>query len=160
VGLKQKLTSHEVATNRLQKDFEEQLAEAETKYLMLQKKIEASHRVEDRMSSLLNERGGIEKSLAKSRQSLIQKLREKELLEKDLSYHRTQLERRLQEKQRIEELLSEKSRYERELQSQREQLYTDLEKIEKKLQTKEAESYSDKSLNESHDQDLNDEINQ
>ena len=152
--MEKKLQSQEHANKELQNKFEAKLAEAELKQLSLQKQIQASNRVEGRMSSLLNERGGIEKSLARSRQSLIEKLREKQLLEKDLSYHRTQLERRLQEKERLEELMFEKSRYEKELKSQREQLYTDLEKIERKLQLKEIEQEpSDQShlSNQSHD---------
>lgn len=139
---------------QLQSEFETKLSEAEGKQLSLQRKLQATNRVEDRMSSLLNERGSIEKSLARSRQSLVEKLREKELMEKDLSYHRTQLERRLNEKQRLEELMFEKSRYEKELQAQREQLYMDLEKIEKRLQSKE-EQESDQSHLTNQSEDTN-----
>lgn len=137
--LNAQLKAREVAMDEIQKDFERQLSEAEGKQRLLKKKIQASHRVEDRLSSLLNERGRLEKSLAGSRQSLIEKLREKDLLEKDLAYHRTELERRLAEKQRLEELLYEKSRYEQELQHQRDQLHVDLESIEKKLNSQEVE---------------------
>ena len=99
-------------------------------------------RIENRLNTLSSERGGLERSLAKSRQSLIQKLREKEIIEKDLTYHRTELERRLLEKQRVEELLYEKNKYEKELLEQREQLSCDLDKIEKKLKKREGATCS------------------
>lgn len=129
----------------LQKEFEQKLNEAETKQVSLQKKMAAMQRVESRLGSLVNERGGLEKSLAKSRQTLIEKLREKEIIEKDLTYHRTELERRLMEKQRLEELLYEKNRYEKELHQQKQQLSQDLAKIESKLQSKDVDLSSEHS---------------
>lgn len=129
----------------IQKEFEQKLNEAETKQLSLQKKMLSMQRVEGRLGSLVNERGGLEKSLARSRQSLIEKLREKEVIEKDLTYHRTHLERRLMEKQRLEELLYEKNRYEKELYQQKQLLTCDLDNIEKKLQSKDNHFNSDHS---------------
>lgn len=147
--LQEKLKSREEANLEIKKEFEAKLNEAETRQLSLQRKIQAMQRIENRLSTLSGERGGLEKSLAKSRQSLIQKLREKEIIEKDLGYHRTQLERRLMEKQRVEELLFEKNKYEKELLDQREQLSHDLEKIEKKLKGREGADFNPEEPNTS-----------
>lgn len=135
--LQEKLKLREEANAEIKREYQERLNEAETKQLSLQRKIQAMQRIENRLNTLSSERGGLEKSLAKSRQSLIQKLREKEIIEKDLTYHRTELERRLLEKQRVEELLYEKNKYEKELLEQKEQLSCDLDKIEKKLKRRE-----------------------
>ena len=138
-GLETQLVAREIAMKKLHQDFTRQLTESVTKQQSLQQQVVKSRRVEGKMSTLLNERGDLEKSLVRSRQALIEKLREKELLEKDLNFHRTELEHRLSEKQRLEEVLFEKSRFEQELRNQKEQLQIDLDGIEKKLQVRDSE---------------------
>lgn len=138
-GLETQLVARETAMKKLHHDFTRQLTESVSKQQSLQQQIVKSQRVGGKMSTLLNERGDLEKSLVRSRQALIEKLREKELLEKDLNFHRTELEHRLSEKQRLEEVLFEKSRFEQELRNQKEQLQIDLDGIEKKLQVQDSE---------------------
>ena len=131
--LESQLLARETLFRKLQQQYTEQLSETTTKCQLLEKQLSKSRRVEGQMISLSTAQGDIEKTLVKARQSLIEKLRQKELLEKDLNHHRTQLERRQSEKQRLEELLFEKSRFEQELRNQKEQLSVDLDGIEKRL---------------------------
>ena len=93
----------------------------------------------DRFIGLAGEKGCIEESLSTAREALTMKLKEKADLERNLNFHRTELERRLAEKQRLEELLFEKSRFEQELQSQKDQLQSELRDIELRLRLKEKE---------------------
>ncbi len=131
--LQAQLIAREGTFNKLQQHYNQQLSECESKCRQLEKQLTKSRRVESHIITLSNNQVDIEKTLVKARQGLIEKLRQKELLEKDLNHHRTQLERRQSEKQRLEELLLEKSRFEQELRSQKEQLSVDLDGIERKL---------------------------
>lgn len=139
--MKCKLSASETTLKNAQERFSQQLADSESRYRGLVKQISTSRRVEGQMSTLLNTHGDIEKSLVKARQTLIEKLRQKELLEKDLNHHRTQLERRQAEKQRLEELLVEKSKFEQELRNQKEELQLDLDSLENRLKSRNSSQF-------------------
>ena len=138
-NLTTKLAAKESAFSEMQNEFGRQLNEAELREKSLRAKMNDPSNSQEQLGSVLKEKSALEETLSKARQSLVDKLAEKSSLEKELSVHRTELERRMSEKQRLEELLFEKSRFEQELQSQKEHLQSELEVIESKLKLKEVD---------------------
>lgn len=130
------LNAREAAFTELQREYRKQSIDAENSLI---KKPHDLKCTSDNLQGLTNEKVCIEESLSTAREALTTKLQEKADLERNLNFHRTELERRLAEKQRLEELLFEKSRFEQELQSQKDQLQSELSDIEFRLQLKEKE---------------------
>ena len=128
-ALLEQLNTREAAFTELQKEFRRQLAGAGSR----------ESGPNQAAVGLANDKVCIEESLSTAREALTEKLKEKADLERNLNFHRTELERRLAEKQRLEELLFEKSRFEQELQSQKDQLQSELREIESRLRLKESE---------------------
>ena len=137
--LKTQLTARENTFAQAQKEFAQKLAHAELKQQSLQRQMRESKKASEVLGSMINRKGDLERSLSRSRQSLMDKLREKGLLEKELNFQKVELERRQSEKQRLEEVLIEKNRFEQELRNQKEQLAMELETIERKLKMRESE---------------------
>ena len=137
--LQAQLSAKESAFTEIQNEFGRQLTEAEMRESSLLKRVRDSTKAQEQLGTVLGEKSALEEILSKARQNLTDKLQEKESLERELGFHRTELERRLAEKHRLEELLFEKSRFEQELQSQKDQLQEELKGIESKLKLKETE---------------------
>ena len=116
-----------------------QLTESESCKSSLSQTVQDSKATQEQLGVVLKEKSGLEENLSRARRALTDKLHDKTVLEKELSFHRAELERRLSEKQRLEEVLFEKSRFEQELVSQKEQLLNELTEIESKLQLKDVE---------------------
>ncbi len=129
--LKSSLVDKEAEFSRSRSEFSQQLKEAELREKSLQNKQKYSSSKE----SGTRDKGSLEDTLTKARQALTDKLAERSSLEKELSLHCTELERRLAEQQHLEDLLVEKSRFEQELQNQKEQLQNELEVIECKMKS-------------------------
>ena len=137
--LQAQLSAKESAFTEIQNEFGRQLTEVEMRESSLLKRVRDSTKAQEQLGTVLGEKSALEEVLSKARQNLTDKLQEKESLERELGFHRTELERRLAEKHRLEELLFEKSRFEQELQSQKDQLQKELKDIESKLKLKEIE---------------------
>ena len=141
--LQTQLTDKESELSVSYSEFSQKLKEAELREKSLRNSRDLTPSKE-RFGNVVKERSSLEETLTKAKQALTDKLAERSTLEKELSLHRTELERRLSEKQRLEEVLVEKSRFEQELQNQKEQLKNELEVIESKMKLKEAEYSEDK----------------
>ena len=137
--LQAQLSARESAFTEIQNEFGRQLTEAETRESSLLQRLQDSTMTQEQLGTVLGEKSALEEILSRARQNLKEKLQEKEALEKELNFHRTELERRLGEKHRLEELLFEKSRFEQEIQSQRDQLQEELKEIESKLKLKDVD---------------------
>ena len=130
------LNTREVAFTKLQKEYTRHTAPRDNSSIKKPHDLKCNG---DNLHGLTSEHVCIEESLSTAREALTTKLQEKADLERNLNFHRTELERRLAEKQRLEELLFEKSRFEQELQSQKDQLQSELHDIELRLRLKEKE---------------------
>lgn len=137
--LQAQLSARESAFTEIQNEFGRQLTEAEMRESSLLQRLQDSTMAQEQLGTVLGEKSALEEVLSRARQNLKEKLKEKEALEKELNFHRTELERRLAEKHRLEELLFEKSRFEQEVQNQRDQLQEELKAIESKLKLKDVE---------------------
>ncbi len=138
--LQTQLTDKESELSVSYSEFTQKLKESELR----EKSLRNSQNLTPSKGNVGKDRSSLEETLTKAKQALTDKLAERSTLEKELSLHRTELERRLSEKQRLEEVLVEKSRFEQELQNQKEQLKNELETIESKMKLKEAEYSEDK----------------
>ena len=143
--LQSQLSARELAFSEIQDEFGRQLTQSETRESSLRQRMQDSRAAQEQLGAVMGEKSALEDNLSRARHSLTEKLQEKMGLERELSYHRTELERRLAEKQRMEELLFEKSRFEQELLSQKDELQQELSEIEVKLKLKDVEMEQERS---------------